>query len=99
MSDDILKMLSLVQIDQMHDPDLSEALGRWMESQEVEVNKSAVACLRIAAVCVARLIHKNPPPKAVECDIIEAYADYFHYYVHVSIGIIEDEKNKSRGRK
>ena len=99
--DDVTKMLSLSMVEQMHDPDLTSALGRWGSSQEVGVNKLGVTCLRLAALCIAKTMHNNKPPASAACDIIEAYADYFHYYVHVGMEIIEDEaeKNKAKRRK
>lgn len=94
---DEYKLLTLAKIDELHDADFSEALARWIASQEVGTNKSAITCLRLAALCVANLMHKDKPARDLECDIIECYADYFHYYVHVGVGILE--KNKSRRRK
>ncbi len=99
--DGLIDLMSIALVDKMHDPDLTRALGDWGVSQEVGMNKLGVTCLRLAALCVANVMHKNKPARNAECNIIEAYANYFHYYVHVGIDIIDDDaqKNKSQRRK
>jgi hypothetical protein len=92
-----MKLFALSQIDEIHDEGLSDALCNWLFSQEARTNQSAVTCLRIAALCVANLIHKDRPIREVECEVIETYADYFHYYVHAGVDILE--KNKASRRK
>jgi hypothetical protein len=91
------QLLALAKIDEIHDEKLSDALARWLHSQEVGTNKATVTCLRVAALCVANLMHRDKPPPGVACDVISAYADYFHYYVHVGVDILE--KNKPQRRK
>ena len=90
-------MIALALFDKHHDKDLSKALIRWGVSQNVPSRILMLSCLRTASYCLATMLQKDlPRDPETDCVIIEAYASYFHFYVHVAQDFIkkQDEKKK-----
>lgn len=86
MTEDDKDIIALALIDQEHDVALSKALYRWAESQQVSNGHLIISCLRTASLCMARMLEETPTTglELEDCDVINRYAQYFHYYVHAA---------------
>ena len=97
-SDHEKQLIVLALLDKHHDEGLSKALKRWGESQNVPSRILMLSCLRTASYYLATMLQKDSlRTPETDCEIIEAYAGYFHFYVHVAQDFIKNDggKNKS----
>lgn len=84
--------LKIRMLEDLHDPDLSEALARWACSMDVKESHLIMSCLRLAALCVAKQLNRSS--SIDDCVIIDTFADYFHAYVHVAQRLLKEVKEK-----
>lgn len=84
--------LKMLMIEDLHDPNLSEALARWASGMEVKESKLAVSCLRMAGLCIAQQLNRAPAKN--DCVIIESFEQYLHYYVHAAQRALKEDKEK-----
>lgn len=93
--DEMNAMLATALLDKNHDAALTMALANWAASQEVKHSILAISLLRLASLSVAHMLESDKPDAPdVVCEVIETYADYFHYYVYVGQQCITDAKEK-----